>query len=95
LELGTLWSFKAGKVSFKDLILPFYSQSSSILQERARDIASIMHNIIPTGSLHSDTSLNVIKYTLPFNEQNNFSKLFFELEKMKEIQVKTLTLFSD
>jgi len=69
-------------------------QNPLILKEKAQEIDSKIRSIIPSATLHGDTNLNVMKYSLPFSEQSKYAKLFLEIEKMKEIQVIKNSFFS-
>jgi len=62
-------------------------QNPLILKEKAQEIDSKIRSIIPSATLHGDTNLNVMKYSLPFSEQSKYAKLFLDIEKMKEIQI--------
>lgn len=64
---------------------------------KSNEIISTVKTIIPTALYQSNTANNVLKFTLPFNEQSKFSQLFLELEKLKDFQVhfqKNFPLFS-
>jgi len=65
----------------------FFSQDSSSFHDSAKEITSRVQNVIPSAYLHGTTTLNLIKYSIPFDQSHNLPILFSELEKIKDIRV--------
>jgi len=57
------------------------------LQHQNEEITSIIQSFVPSAYCDNDTTLNVLKYILPFGEQKKFSELFSQLEKRRDIKV--------
>jgi len=68
-------------------VFNIFSQNPSNLQDKAREIDSRVQNVIPSAYLHGTTTLNLIKYSIPFDQRHNLATLFSELERIKDIQV--------
>ena len=64
-----------------------YSKDPKQLRFQASEVASIIQANIPNATYCSLTTLNLIKYSLPFEERSKFTALFSALEKLKDIQV--------
>jgi len=72
------------------------SKNPTKIRSQAEEIASKIKikTHIPSAFLsQTETSLNFIQYVLPYGEQKQFSELFSDLEKMKEIQVEFFQIF--
>ena len=63
------------------------SKGQKELQKQAPEISEKIQGIVSLFHRDTDTNLNVIKYAIPLSEQKKFPKLFFELEKLKDLQV--------
>ena len=60
------------------------------LENQAFQITTKIHQIIPTSySLDNSTAANILKWVLPFSEQNKFAELFAELEQLSGLNVFT------
>ncbi len=70
-----------------NLIIESSNTSAEKLEDRAFEITTKIHNITPKASRHDDFTGNMLKYLLPFSEQNKFAELFSELEKIGGIQM--------
>jgi len=56
------------------------------LKNQANEITSKIHHLVPQAYI-KELAPNILKFVLPFTEQNKFAGLFAELEKIDGVQV--------
>jgi len=57
------------------------------LKSQTFEIMTKIHSITPEAYQLDDSTTNLLKYVLPFSEQNKFAQLFAELEKFPDLQI--------
>jgi len=63
------------------------SKNPANLVTQVSEIDKIIRSLIPTAETGSDTTLNILKYSLLSSEKKKFSRLFRELESIPNIQI--------
>jgi len=62
-------------------------KNPALLPIQAEQISKIISEVIPSAEIISDTTLNILKYTLSSFDQKKFSRVFRGLESIPDIQI--------
>lgn len=63
------------------------SASKEKLESQTFQIMTKIHRIVPASYSLDDSTASILKYALPFSEQDKFAQLFSELEQVPDINV--------